>query len=69
MTDDFKPCPSCCSKNILENINQYSQRYIYCADCGFIGPTLKENDRKGSGPDSYIEWERLWDYWNEGVKE
>jgi hypothetical protein len=26
-----------------------------------IGPTLQETDEKGSGPDSDIEWDRLWE--------
>lgn len=66
-SDELKPCPFCGGENILEDITQYSQRFLRCADCGCIGPTLKETDRKGSGPDSYIEWERLWGYWNERV--
>ena len=63
--DPAKPCPFCGGKNILEDITQYSQRFLRCDDCGCIGPTLQETDRKGSGPDSDIEWDRLWELWNE----
>jgi uncharacterized Zn finger protein len=62
---EVKPCPSCGGENIQKGITEYSQRFLRCDDCGHIGPTLKETDRKGSGPDSYIEWERLVELWNE----
>lgn len=60
---DNKPCPFCGCKDIREDIDQYSTRFLQCEDCLATGP-LPEIVWKKEAQDFGTYWRVLWEAWN-----